>query len=37
MKELDIQQGTIVTWLDEDSSDDSVKIVPVWKWLLSGL
>jgi len=36
MKELDIKQGTIVTWLDEDSSNESVQVVPAWKWLLSG-
>jgi len=35
MKELDVKQGTIVTWLDEDSSNESVQIVPAWKWLLS--
>jgi len=36
MKELDVKRGTIVTWLDEDSSIESVHIVPAWKWLLSG-
>ncbi|MCJ7684101.1 MAG: DUF4143 domain-containing protein [Desulfobacteraceae bacterium] len=36
MKELDVKQATIVTWLDEDSSGESVQILPVWKWLLSG-
>ena len=36
MKELDVRQGTIVTWLDEDASNESVQIVPAWKWILSG-
>lgn len=34
MKELRISRGTIVTWLDEDLSNEQVAIVPAWKWLL---
>jgi len=35
MKELGLNKGTIVTWLDEeDISDKRIKIVPAWKWLL---
>ena len=34
MRELRIGSGTIVTWLDLDSSDDRVRIVPAWRWLL---
>ena len=36
MKELEVSQGTIVTWFDEDASNESVQIVPAWKWILSG-
>ncbi|MEN8150292.1 MAG: ATP-binding protein [Planctomycetota bacterium] len=36
MRELRIRSGTIVTWLDEDSSEEGIRIVPVWRWLLSG-
>lgn len=35
MKELGLSKGTIVTWLDEDVSDQRIDIVPVWKWLLT--
>jgi uncharacterized protein len=34
MRELRIRNGTIVTWLDEDSSDDRIRIIPAWRWLL---
>lgn len=34
MDELQVQRGTIVTWLDEDTSDDRIAIVPAWRWLL---
>lgn len=34
MKELGLNKGTIVTWLDEEVSDQRIDIVPVWKWLL---
>jgi hypothetical protein len=36
MKELGLSKGTIVTWLDEDVSDQRIDIVPAWKWLLTG-
>jgi len=34
MDELQIQRSTIVTWLDTDTSDDRLTIVPAWQWLL---
>ena len=34
MDELQVQRSTIVTWLDEDTSDDRIAIVPAWRWLL---
>ena len=34
MEELSIHSGTIVTWDDEAQLDNSIKLVPVWKWLL---
>lgn len=34
MSELRIRSGTIVTWLDEDSSDERIRVVPAWRWLL---
>jgi len=34
MKELGLNKGTIVTWLDEEVFDQCIDIVPVWKWLL---
>jgi predicted AAA+ superfamily ATPase len=35
MTELRIKSGTVVTWLDEDSTDGRFHIVPAWKWLLA--
>jgi predicted AAA+ superfamily ATPase len=35
MQELKVEQGTIVTWLDEDAPVESINIVPAWKWLVS--
>jgi predicted AAA+ superfamily ATPase len=35
MQALHVQQGTVVTWLHEASSDRQIAIVPVWKWLLT--
>lgn len=34
MKELKINRGTIITWLDEQALENGVEIVPAWKWLL---
>jgi predicted AAA+ superfamily ATPase len=34
MDELSVASGTIVTWDDETVIDDTIKVVPVWKWLL---
>lgn len=33
MEELGLRHGTIVTWMDEDRSDERFDIVPAWKWL----
>lgn len=35
MQALQVQHGTVVTWLHEASSDGQIAIVPVWKWLLT--
>jgi predicted AAA+ superfamily ATPase len=34
MNELSIPTGTIVTWDDETTLDNNIKIIPAWKWLL---
>lgn len=34
MRELRIRSGTIVTWLDEETVDKSIQVVPAWRWLL---
>jgi hypothetical protein len=34
MEELQVQRGTIVTWLDAYTSDDRLTIMPAWQWLL---
>jgi predicted AAA+ superfamily ATPase len=36
MKELGMKHGTLVTWLNEEISDDRIDVVPAWKWLLRG-
>ena len=36
MRELRIRSATIVTWLDEDTSDGRIRIVPAWRWLVEG-
>jgi predicted AAA+ superfamily ATPase len=35
MAQFDINTGTIVTWDDETTIDDSIDVIPIWKWLLS--
>jgi predicted AAA+ superfamily ATPase len=35
MKELGLRKGKIITWLDEDLSDERIEILPAWKWLLA--
>ena len=35
MDELQLKRGTIVTWLDEEAFDESIDIIPAWKWFLS--
>jgi predicted AAA+ superfamily ATPase len=37
MLEFSVDSGTIVTWDDEASLDNNIKVVPVWKWLLGEL
>jgi hypothetical protein len=34
MADLSMDGGTLVTWDDEKMMDDTIRIVPVWKWLL---
>jgi hypothetical protein len=34
MHELQVQRGRIVSWLDADTSDERLTIVPAWQWLL---
>ena len=33
-KATGIVDCTVVTWDDERTTDDGIRIVPVWKWLL---
>jgi predicted AAA+ superfamily ATPase len=38
MDELDLKEGVIITWDDEDLIEKNgkrIKVVPLWKWLLS--
>ena len=35
MDEVSLPTGTIVTWDDETTLDDKIKVMPVWKWLLT--
>jgi len=35
MAELSMDNGTIVTWDDEETVDDNIRVVPIWKWLLT--
>lgn len=35
MDELSIAGGTIVTWDDETVLENRIKVMPVWKWLLT--
>jgi predicted AAA+ superfamily ATPase len=34
MDELSLPTGTIVTWDDETSIENKIKVIPIWKWLL---
>lgn len=34
MEETGITEGTVVTWDDEETEEDGVRVVPVWKWAL---
>ncbi|HOY57260.1 MAG TPA: ATP-binding protein [Verrucomicrobiota bacterium] len=36
MKELRLRQGCILTWMEEDTSQPDLTVVPVWKWLVGG-
>jgi len=35
MDDLSLSTGTIVTWDDETVIDNKIKVIPVWKWLLT--
>jgi len=35
MNEILIPTGTIVTWDDETVIDKKIKVIPIWKWLLT--
>ena len=36
MNELKEKRGTIITRLDEETIDERIDVIPVWKWLLMG-
>ena len=36
MNELREERGTIITWLDEETIDERIDVIPAWKWLLIG-
>ena len=35
MDEFSLPTGTIVTWDDETTIENNIKVIPIWKWLLS--
>ncbi len=35
MDELSITSGTIVTWDDEAIIENKIKVIPIWKWLVT--
>lgn len=35
MDELSFSTGTIVTWDDETDIENRIKVIPIWKWLVS--
>jgi hypothetical protein len=35
MDEFSLPTGTIVTWDDETVIDKKIKVIPIWKWLLT--
>jgi predicted AAA+ superfamily ATPase len=35
MKEFSISAGTMVTWDDATLLDGGIRVVPIWKWLLT--
>jgi predicted AAA+ superfamily ATPase len=35
MDELSLSTGTIVTWDDETAIENRIKVIPIWKWLIS--
>lgn len=35
MEELREKQGTIITWMDEESPHERIRVIPAWKWLLT--
>ncbi len=34
IKEYNFEKGTIITWDDEKTIDNTIEVVPVWKWML---
>ncbi|MDO8722445.1 MAG: ATP-binding protein, partial [Syntrophales bacterium] len=34
MDELSLSTGTIVSWDDETTIENKIKVIPIWKWLL---
>jgi len=36
MNELREERGTIITWMDEETIDERIEVIPAWKWLLIG-
>lgn len=34
MDELSLPTGTIVTWDDETTIENKIKVIPIWKWLI---
>jgi len=35
MDDLSLPTGTIVTWDDETVIENRIKVIPIWKWLIS--
>jgi len=34
MDELSLSTGTLITWDDETTIEDKIKVIPIWKWLV---
>jgi hypothetical protein len=35
MDELSLSTGTLITWDDETTIEDKIKVIPIWKWLVT--